>query len=188
MARRGENIGGRSPLHDPSTVENHHLIGEIGDHPEIMGDHQHSHAQFRLQVLYQLENLCLNGDVERRGRLIGDQQSRPADQRHGDHGALPQAPGQFERIDIKSLFGIREADAAEHRHHQLPRLLGADIAMQAQGLTNLVADGVERRQRRHRFLEDDGNTPTAKGAHLGTGRRQRRDIHDRCIVGGGIRI
>jgi hypothetical protein len=43
-----------------------------------------------LQRLQQIENLRLDGDIERGGRLIGEQQPRPACKRHGDHHALVQ--------------------------------------------------------------------------------------------------
>ena len=45
-----------------------------------------------------LQDLRLDRDVERRRRLVGDQQRRAADQRHGDHRALAQAAGKLERI------------------------------------------------------------------------------------------
>ena len=47
--------------------------------------------ELRLQVAHKLENLGLDGDVKRRGRLIGDQQRGATDQRHGDHRPLAQA-------------------------------------------------------------------------------------------------
>ena len=44
------------------------------------------------------EDLRLDGDVERRGRLVGDEQLGLVGQRHGDHHALPQAAGQLVRV------------------------------------------------------------------------------------------
>ena len=74
-----------------AAIHHHHLVGDVGDHAEVMGDHQQRHAELGLQVLDEAQDLRLDGDVERGGRLVGDQQRRPADQRHGDHGALAQA-------------------------------------------------------------------------------------------------
>ena len=45
-------------------------------------------AQTRLQVLEQFENLQLHGNVQRRRRLVSDQQFRLVGQRHGNHHAL----------------------------------------------------------------------------------------------------
>ena len=43
------------------------------------------------QAVDQLQNLRLNRDVERGGRLVGDQQLGAAGDRHGDHDALSHA-------------------------------------------------------------------------------------------------
>ena len=48
--------------------------------------------------------------------------------------------------------------------------------MQVQGLADLVADGMDRRKRRHRFLEDDRDVPTPEGPHLATVPSQLGDI------------
>ena len=61
-----------------------------------------------------MQDLRLDGDVERGGRLVGDQQRRPADQRHGDHGALAQAARQFEGIGAQRALGIGEAHQPQH--------------------------------------------------------------------------
>ena len=52
--------------------------------------------------LHQLQDLRLDGDVERGGRLVGDQQRRPADQRHGDHRPLAQPARQLEGIALRA--------------------------------------------------------------------------------------
>ena len=39
-----------------------------------MGDEQHRHVHLALQVLERLEDLRLDGDVERGRRLVGDEQ------------------------------------------------------------------------------------------------------------------
>ena len=95
-------------------VDDHHLVGHVGDDAEIVGDQQHRHVELGLQVAQQLQDLRLDGDVERRRRLVGDQQRRPADQRHGDHGALAHAARQLERIHVVGALRIGEADQAEH--------------------------------------------------------------------------
>ena len=56
-----------------TTVHNHHPMGDIGDHAEVMGDSDNRHPQFISQPLYQIHDLCLNSHIERRGRFIGNQ-------------------------------------------------------------------------------------------------------------------
>ena len=58
----------------------------------------HRHAEFALQVGEQMQDLRLDRDVERRRRLVGDDQRRAAHQRHRDHHALAQPAGELVRI------------------------------------------------------------------------------------------
>ncbi len=66
-------------------------------------------AQPGAQVPQQLEDLGLHGDVERRGRLVGDQQLRLVRHRHGDHDPLQLAAGQLVRVGAEPLAQARAA-------------------------------------------------------------------------------
>ena len=128
-----------------------------------------------LQVADQLQDLPLDGHVERRCRFVGDQQRGPAHQRHGDHRALAEAAGQLERIGSQGAPRIGKADMAEHIGDSFVPFPGANLPVQAQGLSDLVADRVQRRQRRHRFLENDRNPAAAdrpQAGAIGIFRRQ----------------
>ena len=50
------------------------------------------------QLADQLQNLRLDRDVERGGRLVGDQELGRAGERHRDHDALALAAGELVRI------------------------------------------------------------------------------------------
>ena len=58
-----------------------------------MADHDQRHVPFALDVLEQVEDLLLSGDVERGGRLVRDQQVRVARQGHRDRDPLPHPAG-----------------------------------------------------------------------------------------------
>src|SRR3546814_17068634 len=49
------------------------------------------------------QHLRLNGDIERGGRLVRQQQLRPAGQRHGDHHPLAHAAGELVRVVVQAL-------------------------------------------------------------------------------------
>jgi hypothetical protein len=53
----------------------------------------------------QLDDLRLHRDVERGGRLVGDEQIGLVGERHGDHHALALAAGQLMRIAPSRLCG-----------------------------------------------------------------------------------
>ncbi|MNS95897.1 hypothetical protein D3C72_1301730 [compost metagenome] len=91
MARRGVGGVGQKPLRigvghagedaarvallDQFAVLHHrHAVGGLGHHGEVVGDEDQTHAVLAHQPLQQLQNLGLGGDVQRRRRLIGDQQ------------------------------------------------------------------------------------------------------------------
>ena len=59
----------------------------------------------RLQLAQQVEDLRLDRDVERRRRLVGDEQRRLAGERHRDQHALPHAAGQLMRIVVDARCG-----------------------------------------------------------------------------------
>ncbi len=76
-------------------------------------------AELLLQLQHQVEDLRLDGDVERRGRLVGDQHARIAGQRDGDHHALAHAAGELMRILVEPP--ARVGDAAPGRASRCAR-------------------------------------------------------------------
>ncbi len=63
------------------------------------------------------QDLRLHGDVERRRRLVGDQQVRLVGERHGDHDALALAAGELVRIGAEPLLRLADADLVEELQH-----------------------------------------------------------------------
>ena len=72
----------------------------------------------------QLEDLRLDGDVERRRRLVGDDERGVHDERHRDQHALPHAAGELMRILARALGRRRDADErrASRRRGPTPRV------------------------------------------------------------------
>jgi hypothetical protein len=58
--------------------------------------------------------LRLYGHIQRRGRLVGDEDFRIADQGHGDHHALPHAAAHFEGILIDAFLRSGDPHLSEH--------------------------------------------------------------------------
>ena len=82
---------------------------------EIMGDQHHRHAGLVAQRGDQREHLRLHRHVERGGRLVREQQARPAGQRQRDRDALRHAAGDLVRIGTQLPLRLGQADAAEQR-------------------------------------------------------------------------
>ena len=62
------------------------------------------------EALDQRDDLRLHGDVERGGRLVGDDQFRFGADGERDHDALAHAAGEFVRIGVDAFFGRGNAD------------------------------------------------------------------------------
>ncbi|MEI2612901.1 MAG: hypothetical protein V9G20_30025 [Candidatus Promineifilaceae bacterium] len=103
------------------------------------------HAVLGLQLHQQIEDLLLDGHVERRGRLVGDQQLRVAGDRHGDHHALALAARHLVREGAEPLGGIGDADLlAAVRSTRGARAGAVEPEMRAQHFLDLEADGEAR--------------------------------------------
>ena len=113
MLRLGEDILGGAGLDDLALGHDADPVGHLADDAEVVGDQQHRHAEALLQVLQQLQDLGLDGDVEGRGRLVGDQEVRLVGERHGDHDPLALTAGELVREGRKALFRIVDANQAQ---------------------------------------------------------------------------
>ena len=72
-------------------------------------------AGVALQLVHQVEHLRLHGDVERGGRLVGEEQVGVAGERDGDHDALAHAAGEFVRILAEARRGLGDAHRVQRR-------------------------------------------------------------------------
>ena len=85
-----EEIADGGALDDLAGVHDGDIVGHLGDDAEIVGDQDDGGAGVAAQPAHQVEDLRLDGDVERGGRLVGDQQlaaRRPAPWRSWRAGA-----------------------------------------------------------------------------------------------------
>ena len=64
-------------------------------------------------VAQQVEDLRLDRHVERRRRLVGDQQLRLAGERHRDHRPLAHAARELVRVVLQPQLGARDPDLLE---------------------------------------------------------------------------
>ena len=92
----------------------------------------------------QLEDLGLHGDVQRGGRLVGDDQPRVEGQRHGDDDALLLPAGELVRVVVDAPLGVRDADlAGAPRSRAASRLAPSTLAVRAEAFGDLPARPVK---------------------------------------------
>jgi hypothetical protein len=163
---RGEDRVLVGVLDDPPGVHHGDVVGDLGDHAEIVGDHHDRGVELGAQPLDEVEDLGLDRHVERRRRLVGDDQLGVVDERHGDHHALAHAARELVRVGVHAPSRLGNADEAEHLDGAVARLRLGHVAVGADRLHELVADLVERVQRRQRVLEDHRDVVAAELAHV----------------------
>ena len=71
-----------------------------------MRDEQHRDVELGRKRFQKLQDLELRRDVERRRRLVGDDQAGRAGKRAGDHQPLPLTAGELVRIALEHRLGL----------------------------------------------------------------------------------
>src|ERR1022692_4717922 len=99
-------------LRGPAGIHDHHVVGDVRDDPEVMSDHDERRVGLLLQAEQQVEDLRLDGGIQRGGGLVGDDQLGAQRQRHRDHRALPHPAGELVRVVVYPLGRRRDAHPA----------------------------------------------------------------------------
>ena len=166
VLRIAEDLRDRSLLDDLAFQHHADAVGDLAHDAEIVGDEEHRHVEPALQLGEQLQDLRLHRHVERRGRLVGDEEVGLVGERHGDHHALALAARELVRIGAEPAFRVADADEIEKLERAGAGLAVGQAAVQFQDLADLPLDGVERIERGHRLLEHHGDVVAAHLAHL----------------------
>ncbi len=114
----------------------------------------------------ELDDLRLDRHVERRRRLVGDQDRRIARQRHRDHRPLPHPAGELMREVVDARLRVRDADLPQKLDRARPCAPLVDLLVRLDRLDDLLADPVDRVQRGHRVLEDHPELVAAVVLHV----------------------
>nr|WP_291389289.1 hypothetical protein [Devosia sp.] len=76
-------------LYDAPTIHYCNLVGVLGDDSDVVRDQHHRHLQLPAEAIQKLEDLTLDGHVQRGRWLVGNEQARAADQSDCNTNALP---------------------------------------------------------------------------------------------------
>ena len=156
-----ENVAGRTPLDDLAVL---HYADPVGDPPhdaEIVRDEQHRHAEVALELRQKLEDLRLDRDVERRRRLVRDQEVGPVRQRHRDHDALPLPARELMGIGGQPALRVLDSHLVQKFENPLARRSAGKPLVQQKRLRQLLFERVQRIERRHRLLKDEADAVAA---------------------------
>lgn len=73
---RREQVGGRNLFEDAAEMHDGDAVGEVLDGGEVVRDERAAEAAVPLEVREEVEDGCVDRDVQRGGRLIGREQAR----------------------------------------------------------------------------------------------------------------
>jgi len=194
MQRGIEHVVYAAALDDLSRVHDAHLVGEPGDHGEIVGDPDQRRAGFAAQLLH-LNRSALDGDIQRGRRLVGDDDLGPVQQRDRDRDPLSHAAGELMWIAAQALVRGGDAHLRQRLARALPReslvhrFMGEDrldhLGIDAQhrirviiGSWNTIAMRLPRIRRRSRSGRPRRSFPSSR-MRPPTMRRVDRPAHDR---------
>ncbi len=85
---------------DLAQVHHRDPVGDVAHHRQVVADEQVGQAELLLQVLQQVHDLRLDRHVQRRDRLVADDELGVQRQRAGDADALALAAGELVRIAV----------------------------------------------------------------------------------------
>ena len=143
-------------------------------HPKVVGDEQHGHTVFPVQFLQKLQNLCLNGHIQRRGRLIQQQQPGPGDNGGRDHGALQHTAGQFVRVLVVHALRVGQFHIGQRLNGLFPALGRSQLlCVKQQRFLHLGAHLHQRVHGAHRLLKHHADLLALPGAEKGPGQVQQ---------------
>jgi hypothetical protein len=137
MRRLAEDVLDGPLLRDLAGVHDDHVVAHLGDHAEVVRDEHDRHAELPLERQHEVEDLRLDRDVERRGRLVGDEERRVAGERHRDHDPLAHAARELVGVFADADLGRGNADLARSVDGLGQRLLLRDRLVQEQDLRQL---------------------------------------------------
>jgi hypothetical protein len=104
-------VRSRRHLHDPTEVHDRNPVGDVPHDREVVRDEQIGELELLLQLLEQIDDLRLDGDVERGDRLVRDDEVRVERERSRETDPLALAAGELVWVTAGSV--LRQADDLE---------------------------------------------------------------------------
>jgi hypothetical protein len=98
-----EQSGARACFNHLTQIHHQHPLTDMTNHGQVVRDKNQRETELLLQVAQQIDDLGLDRNVERRNRLVADDDARAKDQGACDADALALPAGEFVRVAIKLM-------------------------------------------------------------------------------------
>ena len=161
MAWGIENFFGCPLFNFTTRIHNQNAVSHFGHHTKIMRNKNHRGPSFTLQIADQIKDLCLNGNIKRRGWFIRQKYARPTGQSHCNHHPLTHAAGKLVRIFMQTPFRFRNTHQAQHFKRTVHAGWPGQALMHHHSFCDLAPDIEHGIEARHRLLENHAHEPAA---------------------------
>src|SRR2546426_6130509 len=158
-----EELPHRRLLDDLAGIHDGDPVTHLRHDAQVVRHEDQRNAGLPLDVPEEVEILRLDGDVEIRRGLVGNDDPRPAGEGDRADDALAHAAAHLVGILAHPPLGRRDPHGAEEMLHAFPQRAAPQLLVEERGLRHLPEDREERVQGRHGILEDDGD-PAATDA------------------------
>jgi hypothetical protein len=183
MLRPREQSGAVGELDDLAEIHHRDAMADVLDDRDVVRDEQIGEPEIALQIDEQVDDLRLHRHVERRYRLVADNEARPQRQGAGNPDALTLTAGEFVRVAVERLGP--EPDLLCQLGY-LARQFGAHGNTEiSQRLADDVAHRKARVQRRIGILKDHLHLP-AEGPYVAFGQAVNARAAEPNLAGGRI--
>ena len=133
-----EQVAAVGQLGDAPEVHDRDAVADVLDDAHVVGDEDVRQPEFALEVLEQVQDLGLDGDVERGDRLVADDEVRLEDERAGDPDPLALAAREL--VGVASSVVRLEADHVHDPRDLRPPLGRRPDLVDPQALADAVGD------------------------------------------------
>ena len=173
-AGRSKTSARRAALDDLAEVHHQHAIAQQPHDVEVVADEQIAHAELALELGQQLQDHDLHRDVERRGRLVEDQESGSTAMARAMPTRARWPPESWCGKRVSSSRGRPTSVAASSTRS---RERGAATCQQP---PQRIGDRVDRREARVEAVARRPGTPSGLRAPVVDGREARAPARWRC--------
>ena len=166
VLRRIEDAFRRAAFRNLAFVENANPMAQGSNGEQVVRNIKDGRSHIAVQCREELEDFGLSDGIQRAGRFVGEEQSRPMENGHRDADTLSLAKTQLGRTAAKKFIVARETDVLKRGHDgsRTLRVFSANVSFP--GLAQLSADGERRIERGERALQDNAYFVAANRAQF----------------------
>jgi len=166
MAGVGKEFLGGGQFHQPAQVHDRNAVADVADHRKIVRNEKIGQLVLFLEVLKEVDDLCLDRDIKGGERFVADDELGLEGKSPGNAEALALAAAEFMGIAAE-VFRLQP----DHLHQvpdPVPAFAGASHAVDGQRFADDAACGLARIERGIGVLENDLH-PSPEGQHGAAG-------------------